>query len=112
MIQWMTQVVPECGSAPGRDWELLRRYVEHGCEDAFTDLVSSYAPLVYSAALRQTSNASLAEEVTQAVFVLLAQKASNRHPCTPLQIGEETRCFWPLEAIQACPRPVARSASP
>src|SRR5215472_16833764 len=35
------------------DAELLRQYTETGSEDAFTELVRRYLPLVYSAALRQ-----------------------------------------------------------
>src|SRR5580765_3424807 len=62
------------------DLELLREYAVRKSEEAFETLVSRYADLVYSAARRQLHNPSLAEEVTQAVFILLAQKAGQiRH---------------------------------
>src|SRR6185436_5938764 len=62
------------------DFELLRAYSEKGSEGAFSELVERYKGLVYASALRQTNNASLAEEVTQAVFVVLARKAGTLKP--------------------------------
>ncbi|HLX69034.1 MAG TPA: sigma-70 family RNA polymerase sigma factor [Verrucomicrobiae bacterium] len=57
------------------DIDLLREYADEGSEAAFQALVSRHVGLVYSAALRQVRNVSMAEEVTQAVFIVLAQKA-------------------------------------
>jgi RNA polymerase sigma factor (sigma-70 family) len=57
------------------DLELLRDYATRRSEAAFAELVERPAPLVYSAALRQTDDAHLAEEITQTVFVILARKA-------------------------------------
>jgi len=60
------------------DAELLRSYNECGSEDAFTELVRRYLPLVYSTALRQLhGEAGLAHDVAQSVFIDLARKAGS-----------------------------------
>ena len=56
---------------------LLVAYAVEGSEPAFTELVQRHAHAVYASALRQTGNPSLAEEVTQIVFILLARKAAS-----------------------------------
>ena len=66
------------------DAELLSAYVNRQSEAAFEVLVERYVALVYSAARRQAYNPQLAEEVTQAVFILLAQKARRLNRRTPL----------------------------
>ncbi len=65
------------------DIALLKQYAG-GDESAFTRLFERHVHLVYSAALRQTRNPSHAEEVTQAVFILLARKANSLSPKTVL----------------------------
>jgi RNA polymerase sigma factor (sigma-70 family) len=57
------------------DITLLREYAGSNSEKAFETLVSRHVNFVYSTAMRQLGDAHSAEEITQAVFVILAQKA-------------------------------------
>jgi uncharacterized protein (TIGR03435 family) len=59
------------------DITLLREYGETGSEAAFAALVERYVNLVYSTALRSVGNPHATEEITQAVFIILAKKARN-----------------------------------
>ncbi len=64
------------------DWQRLQRYARAGDERAFAEVVSAHVDGVYGAALRQVRSPELAEEVTQAVFIILARRAAT--------IGRET----------------------
>jgi RNA polymerase sigma factor (sigma-70 family) len=55
--------------------DLLTAYRTSRSEGAFTELVRRYTNLVYSVAHRHLADTSLAEEVTQAVFLRLAKAA-------------------------------------
>jgi DNA-directed RNA polymerase specialized sigma24 family protein len=57
------------------DQQLLRDYAERQSETAFAELVRRHIGLVYSAALRMAGEADFARDVTQGVFVALAQNA-------------------------------------
>jgi RNA polymerase sigma factor (sigma-70 family) len=66
------------------DLELLAEFAASQSEPAFAALVARHVHLVYSAAVRFTHNPHHAEEISQAVFVLLARKAGHLRPGTVL----------------------------
>jgi RNA polymerase sigma factor (sigma-70 family) len=67
------------------DMELVRDYVRLNSEAAFAELVQRHINLVYSVAMRHIGIAAQAEEVTQAVFIILVRKAAGLSPDTILE---------------------------
>ena len=59
------------------DAGLLEQFARSASEKAFAELVRRHLPLVYSAAFRHTANPQNAQEITQAVFIILARKAAS-----------------------------------
>jgi RNA polymerase sigma factor (sigma-70 family) len=66
------------------DTELLEQFARNKSEAAFAELVERYIGLVYSTAFRKTGNPQLSEDITQAVFIMLARKANSLGPKTVL----------------------------
>ena len=108
------------------DMDLLREYARQNSEAAFAELVRRHIALVYSAALRQVGVAAQAEEITQAVFVILARKAAGLRPDTVLDAwlyettrlttlsflrGERRRQFREHEAYMQSTLPESTDAS-
>jgi RNA polymerase sigma factor (sigma-70 family) len=65
------------GQMHADDMDLVRDFAANGSEAAFATLVGRHVNLVYSAALRRLGNTHEAEEVAQAVFIILAKKAGS-----------------------------------
>ncbi|RYD19094.1 MAG: sigma-70 family RNA polymerase sigma factor [Verrucomicrobiaceae bacterium] len=64
------------------DTDLLHRFATKGEEAAFSQLVARHAGMMQGVAFRCTGDHALAEDVTQAVFVILMKKArALRHEC-------------------------------
>src|SRR4051812_27151433 len=77
------------------DRQLLSDYAATGAQEAFAHLVKRRIDLVYSAALRQVRDAHLAEDITQAVFVILARKARGvAQSRTPMSAWLLTATHW------------------
>jgi uncharacterized protein (TIGR03435 family) len=91
LLSWPSAINSQMHDAS--NLELLRNYHRQGSEAAFAELVERHIHLVYSAALRQTGIAAQAEEITQAVFVILARKAGSLRPDAVLEawLYETTR---------------------
>jgi uncharacterized protein (TIGR03435 family) len=66
------------------DMQLVREFATRQSEPAFAELVQRHVNLVYSAARRRVQDDHLAEEIAQAVFIILARKAGSLGPKTVL----------------------------
>src|SRR5947207_11072196 len=64
-------------SALPSDSELLAEYAARQSEGTFARLVERHANFVYAAAMRQVRNHAIAQDVSQAVFIVLAKKAGS-----------------------------------
>jgi uncharacterized protein (TIGR03435 family) len=84
------------------DMDLIREYADCNSEPAFAALVQQHINLVYSAALRYAGNSADAQDVTQAVFVILAQKAAGLRQRTTLT-------GWLYEATRLTARQLLRT---
>src|SRR5687768_10633939 len=66
------------------DMDLLQEYRSDGSEEAFATIVRRHINLVHAASLRMAQDRDLADDVTQAVFVVLSRKARSLSPKTML----------------------------
>ncbi len=70
--------------ADENDQILLRAYVHNRCEASFSELVHRHIDLVHSTALRIARDTTLAQDVTQRVFLALAQHSAKLQQRTSL----------------------------
>src|SRR3954462_13692962 len=66
------------------DAVLLSRFAQTGDQESFEEIVARHGGWVYSVSLRAVRDKHLAEDVTQAVFIILAKKARSIREGTPL----------------------------
>lgn len=79
------------------DLELLGEYVQKGSEAAFSELVRRHIDWVQGSALRQVGRRQMAEDVTQGVFIALAQQGRK------LSARERPLAPWLLRVVRyAC----------
>jgi RNA polymerase sigma factor (sigma-70 family) len=57
------------------DWELLNQYVRERSNEAMGELVRRHGGMVHGVAMRELKDGALADDVTQAVFVVLMKRA-------------------------------------
>jgi RNA polymerase sigma factor (sigma-70 family) len=57
------------------EWELLRRYLDRGDEDAFRAIVTTHGPMVMGVCRRVLGEARDVEDAFQVTFLILARKA-------------------------------------
>ena len=77
------------------DLKLLKEYATRNSQEAFATLVQRHIGMVYSAALRQLRDPHLAEEISQAVFIILAKKAgrtAREHDSFRLALSHDPFC--------------------
>lgn len=91
------------------DLDLLREFAERSSEAAFAELARRHVNLVYSVALRFVGHSQDAQDVTQAVFVILARKAAGlRHRNTLTGWLYETTRFTARQHLRTTARRQAR----
>jgi RNA polymerase sigma factor (sigma-70 family) len=91
------------------DMALVREFVASKSESAFAALVERHIGLVHSSAMRQVGDPHLDEEITQAVFIILARKAASLGSKTVLSAWlYRTTCYAAADALKARRRRQAR----
>jgi RNA polymerase sigma factor (sigma-70 family) len=66
------------------EWELLRRYLDRGDEDAFRAIMANHGPMVMGVCRRVLGEARDVEDAFQVTFLILARKAGKLTPGDPV----------------------------
>jgi RNA polymerase sigma factor (sigma-70 family) len=80
LLRHIRRLVQRPGPDPSSDAALLQRFTAHRDEEAFAALVRRHGPLVLGACRRVLRDLHEAEEVSQAVWLVLARKAASVRP--------------------------------
>lgn len=83
------------------DSSLLQEFALRRSQDAFGALVSRHSDWIYSAALRMVRDPHLAEDVAQAVFLILADKAGKLNAVSLPRWLFKVTCYASANAIRA-----------
>ena len=83
MVTRMGRAIPVAGPSAS-DSDLLGRFIANRDAEAFAELVRRHGPSVFGVCRRVTGHHHLAEDAFQAVFLVLATKASSIHPRTAI----------------------------
>lgn len=75
---------PVCAHGEDGDALLLERWRSERCKESFAKLVARHTSWICALARRCVKDRHLAEDVTQAVFLILSKKANRIGPDTPL----------------------------
>jgi RNA polymerase sigma factor (sigma-70 family) len=86
---------------PQTDADLLRDFTQQRSQAAFAEIVGRYSDLVFAAARRQVADPATAEDITQAVFLVLAQKSASIKP--------DRLPAWLLATTRLCARRAIRT---
>jgi RNA polymerase sigma factor (sigma-70 family) len=122
ILQHVRALLPASSPGPATDAALLERYIRDNDEDAFAALVSRHGPMVHGVCRRVLHDRSAAEDVAQAVFLMLARQAKalrrpealagwlhqtasrlalNQRRAEGRRLERETRCFLAAPARTA-----------
>ena len=107
--------------ATGTDQDLLRRFADHGDQEAFASLVRRHTGLVLGVCQRVLCNAADAEDACQATFLILARKAgsgewqpsiANWLFATARRVAGHQRCAADRRKRREAKVPLAESVAP
>src|SRR6059058_6260451 len=66
------------------DMALLRRYIDLGSQEAFSEIVRRHLPWIHATCRKALGDRHTAEDAAQAVFIILARRAATITPQTRL----------------------------
>src|SRR5262245_50630257 len=80
LLDFLHRLLAQQSAAPAADAELLCRFLKQRDDAAFTELVKRHGPMVYRVCRRVLADADLANDASQAVWLVFARKAATVKP--------------------------------